>query len=357
MLRGLRRLFFGALVLVACIAAVGFGFRAYKQNQMDATLAIESPNGIDERQFVMANGIEHWVTIRGQDRSNPIVFFVHGGPGEVVSFVPSATQALEEDFTVVHWDQRGAGLTYGRNEKPPVDLDLIHMRDDGIAIVEWITQHLGQSKVILLGHSWGTILGLNIVTARPDLFVAYVGTGQFVRWDEQVSVQYEHVLNMAESEGDSDSMAALMDFDGPPVSDMAEYQQFRRVMSRYLAQADIDFASNQLSVLWAPRASLGGVWNALQGAMASVESLAPTLLEADIERLGTEMPFPFIVIQGQEDWITPTALITTYLDRVNAPVKRFLQIPNAGHYAFTTHPNEFLEALVSSIAPLNESGQ
>jgi pimeloyl-ACP methyl ester carboxylesterase len=170
-------------------------------------------------------------------------------------------------------------------------------------------------------------------------------------------VQYEHVLNMAESEGDSDSMAALMDFDGPPVSDMAEYQQFRRVMSRYLAQADIDFASNQLSVLWAPRASLGGVWNALQGAMASVESLAPTLLEADIERLGTEMPFPFIVIQGQEDWITPTALITTYLDRVNAPVKRFLQIPNAGHYAFTTHPNEFLEALVSSIAPLNESGQ
>jgi pimeloyl-ACP methyl ester carboxylesterase len=345
-----------ALLLVLCVVVLAFSYRAYRQSQLSAELAIESANGIDEQQYVQANGIEHWVTLRGQDRSNPIVLFVHGGPGEVVSFVPSATRALEADFTVMHWDQRGAGRTYSRNSKPPVDLDLKHMRDDGIALVEWVSQHLDQPKVIIVGHSWGTILGLNIVMTRPDLFAAYVGTGQFVNWESQVTVQYEHSVEAAKSENAEDAISALAAFDGPPMASMDEYQQFRSVMSRYLAQSDLDFAARQLPTIWvAPRATLGGIWNALRGAMASVESLTPTLLGADVTKLGIEVPIPFVIIQGEEDWITPTALAVDYFERINAPNKTLVQIPGGGHYAFTTHSDAFRAAMVSEVLPLIES--
>ena len=174
-----KKLALSMLGLLAAVIIAAASYRSYRQHQLAEALVVSSANGIDEQRFVEANGIEHWVTIRGVDRRNPIIFFVHGGPGEVVSFVPSATQAWEQDFTVVHWDQRGAGRTFSRNSRPPADLSLAQMTDDGIEIVQWVAQHLGQPQVILVGHSWGSILGEHMVFARPELFAAYVGTGQF----------------------------------------------------------------------------------------------------------------------------------------------------------------------------------
>jgi len=348
-----RRLALGAFVVAVVTVVLAFSVRAYRQSQLAADLEIDTPNGIDEQQFVQANGIEHWVTIRGTDRRNPIIFFVHGGPGEIVSFVPSATQALERDFTVVHWDQRGAGRTFERNAKPPADLSLAQMRDDGVAIVRWVTQHLDQAQVILLGHSWGSILGLNMVLAQPELFAAYVGTGQFVEWKAQVATQYDDATRRAESMADARVLAELAAFGGPPDSDLGRYQQFRALTTPYLAPSDLAFFSGQLANVWvAPRVTLGGFWNALQGARASVGALASTLITADVTSLGTQIPVPFVIVQGDSDWITPVSLAVEYFDRVVAPAKALVRIPGAGHYAFTTHQAEFLDALVSEVLPL-----
>jgi pimeloyl-ACP methyl ester carboxylesterase len=351
--RILKRSALGAFVLVAAIAVAAAGYRSYRQHQLAEKLVISSVNGIDEQHFVEANGIEHWVTIRGLDRRNPIVFFVHGGPAEIVSFVPSATQAFERDFTVVHWDQRGAGRTFSRNPRPPADLTLAQMTDDGVKVVEWVTRHLAQPQVILVGHSWGSILGEHMVVARPDLFAAYVGTGQVVGWNVQVQTQYAYSLARARTDGDSDVLTALTAFGGPPSSDLKTYQQFRAVMRRYLAQADRDFGSRQApDILMAPGVSLADVWNALQGARASMAALTPTLLSVDLTELGYDFPVPFVVIQGDSDLITPTSLAVDYFNRINAPAKALVQIPDAGHYAFVTHANQFREALVSKVLPL-----
>jgi pimeloyl-ACP methyl ester carboxylesterase len=270
-----------------------------------------------------------------------------------VSFVPGATRAFEQDFTVVHWDQRGAGRTYSRNPRPPAELTLAQMTDDGVKIVEWVTKHLGEPQVILLGHSWGSILGEHMVFARPDLFAAYVGTGQFVSWTAQARAQYAYALARARSDGDSDVLATLTAFGGPPSSDMTRYQEFRALTRRYLARADLDFGSRQApDILTAPGVSLADVWNALQGARASIAALTPTLLSVDLTELGDEFPVPFVVIQGDEDRITPTSLAVEYFDRIDAPAKVLVKIPDAGHYAFVTHAHQFHDALVSRVLPL-----
>jgi len=348
-----KRLALGVVVVVAAGIIAAASYRSYRQHQLADTLVISSPNGINEQHFVEANGVEHWVTIRGVDRRNPVIFFVHGGPAEIVSFVPSATQALERDFTVVHWDQRGAGRTYGRNPKPPADLALAQMTDDGLKIVEWVTRHLAQPQVILVGHSWGSILGEHMVFARPDLFAAYVGTGQFVSWKTQVQAQYAYALVRARTEGDSDVLTALAEFGGPPSTAMEQYQKFRALTFRYHARADLNFFSGQVSgIFTAPGVSLADVWNALQGARASMAALTPTLLSADLTDLGYDFPVPFVVIQGDSDRITPTSLAVDYFNRINAPAKVLVTIPDAGHYAFVTHANQFRDALVSKVLPL-----
>lgn len=114
--------------------------------------ACEDPGkGIDEQTFVPINGIEQWVTIKGERCGNPVVLLVHGGPGNPLT--PTAHNVYgpwEKDFTLVHWDQRGAGMTYGRN--PPAEdepLTMEQLTADGIAVAEYVTNHLGKRKVLL----------------------------------------------------------------------------------------------------------------------------------------------------------------------------------------------------------------
>jgi pimeloyl-ACP methyl ester carboxylesterase len=136
---------------------------------------------------------------------------------------------------------------------------------------------------------------------------------------------------------------------------MEKYREFRTVMRVYLAQADRDFASRQApDILLAPGVSLADVWNALQGARASMAALTPTLLSTDLTSLGDDFPVPFVVIQGDSDRITPTSLAVDYFNRINAPAKALVQIPGAGHYAFVTHANQFRDALVSNVLPLTK---
>jgi hypothetical protein len=139
--------------------------------------AMSSAKGIDEGSYVTIGGIEQWVTIRGWDRDNPVLLFLHGGPGDVTNPWTFALFApWERHFTVVQWDQRGAGRTLrktGPTVAPTITVE--RMVQDGIELSEYLRKHLSKEKIIIVGHSFGTILGLAMVRARTELFYAYVG--------------------------------------------------------------------------------------------------------------------------------------------------------------------------------------
>ena len=149
----------------------------------------------EEGLYVPIGGIRQWIQIRGEDRANPVLLYVHGGPGASALALSWAWQPWEKYFTVVQWDQRGAGRTYRLNgdaEAPGMTID--QMTKDGIEVAEYLRAHLHKEKIVLLGHSWGSILGINMVRRRPDLFSAYVGTGQFVEAERNEAYNYAHVL-------------------------------------------------------------------------------------------------------------------------------------------------------------------
>src|SRR4030095_15960117 len=134
--------------------------------------AITTPNGIDQASYVEIGGIEQWITIRGEDKRNPVLLFLHGGPGDATNPWSYATfRPWLQAFTVVQWDQRGAGLTLGKNGPSSASaITIARMTQDGIELTELLRKTLQKEKVILVGHSWGSVLGILMVKARPELF-------------------------------------------------------------------------------------------------------------------------------------------------------------------------------------------
>src|SRR5690606_20740455 len=149
--------------------------------QPDTPKATCQVHAIDEGLFVDVNGSEQWVTVRGCDRRNPVLLWLHGGPGIAMSGQAPLFFAWERYFTIVQWDQPGGGATFARNGISGTgDLSIARYARDAEAVAEWATGHLATEKLIVMGTSWGTLVGLHLAARRADLVAAYVGTGQFV---------------------------------------------------------------------------------------------------------------------------------------------------------------------------------
>src|SRR6266567_5166544 len=182
------------------------------------TYAITAPNGIDEATYVEIGGIEQWITIRGEDRNNPVLLFLHGGPGDATNpWGYAAFRSWLKYFTVVQWDQRGSGRTFGRNGAASAStITVERMVQDGVELAELLSKRLQKDKIVLVGHSWGSILGVFMVKARPELFYAFVGTGQVADPTRNYAVAYAALVERASREGDSRALQELNEVGPPP---------------------------------------------------------------------------------------------------------------------------------------------
>ncbi len=190
---------------------------------------------LDEKGFVVIGGIEQWVTVKGDSCANPIILFISGGPGNPLSPYSDAIYgAWSKDFTLVQWDQRGAGMTYGRSP-PPEDalLTIEQMRDDGNELAAYLARRYGKKKVILWGSSWGSILGVHMAKAQPDLFYAYLGTSQLVNSRENEAISYAGLLALARTADDKAALAVLEGVGAPPWTDPRSFGKVRRVIRKY----------------------------------------------------------------------------------------------------------------------------
>ena len=200
------RIALGFVAVVFVLTAAFLVYRAYRQNEAARAVAITSPNGVQEAHFVTLNGHDEWVSIRGQDRSNPVLLMVDGGPGAASSvFVP---YRWERDFTIVEWDQPGAGRTFSKaGGKIDPNLSIEEIAQDGVALAQVLREHFHKNKIGVFASSWGSIIGIHMMKLRPDLFYAYVGTGQTVNFAKGEILNYQHVVAKARARGDKTAIA------------------------------------------------------------------------------------------------------------------------------------------------------
>ncbi|MBC7916987.1 MAG: alpha/beta hydrolase [Rhodoferax sp.] len=293
--------------------------------------------GISEDGFWPIGGIQQWITIRGQDRGNPVVLVVHGGPGNPLSPYADAMYAgWTKDFTVVHWDQRGAGKTFGRNPATAEStLTLGLMASDGIEVAEFLRRHLNQPKIILMGNSWGSILAVHMAKRRPDLFYAYVGTSQYVSRQANEAASYSQTLALAKQADDKKTVAALEAIGPPPRTNPRAFGVLRRAIRAYEAKVSTPAPPNW----WAPASPY-----ATAPALADTEAGEDysfvqfvgmqgdgMLSHVNLPGMGLRFDVPVYLVQGKEDLLTPIAVTQPYFDNLQAPDKAMVVVPNAGH--------------------------
>jgi pimeloyl-ACP methyl ester carboxylesterase len=310
--------------------------------------AITSPNGIDEGKYVAIGGIEQWITIRGEDRNNPVLLFLHGGPGDATNpWGYAGFRLWLKHFTVVQWDQRGAGRTFGKNRSaPPQSITVNRLAQDGVELSQWLLKSLRKDKLVLVGHSWGSILGTFMVKAKPELFYAFVGTGQVADSTRTYAVAYDELLKKA----DARAIRELREVGPPPYADGRGYG-VQRKWSNLFEGADSFIYSMLGLAMSAPGYTLRDVSDWFDGQGVSAERLVPETSALDAKALGGDFAVPVFVIQGAEDFTTPTSLANAFVNSIRAPVKAFVPI-EGGHFAVFMKPGAFLDQLVSRVLPL-----
>ena len=315
---------------------------------------------IDDGFFAPIRGEAQWITLRGADRANPPLFILTG-PGAAFSRMAPFFAPWEAAFTLVQWDQPGAGATFARNGEAPLSLD--RLAADAAAVAEVALERLGAPKLIVLGISGGSILGLKLAKARPDLVTAFVGTGQIVHWGRQQVLGYRLALAAARARRDAAAVAALEQIGSPPFADIAAEMAFSLHANGLTPAEQAAFASldpETASALAVPPP--GARWvppdlalpDGRARGLAAYLALRDEIAAFDAWALGPAFEVPLIFLQGDLDHYTPTAEVAAYVAGLAAPAARLVDVPGGGHSAVFLRET-FLTLLRQEVLPVNRS--
>ena len=331
--------------LFAGLLAAGLGAPALS--------AESAAGGVDQSTFVPLGGLDQWIGIRGEDRRNPVLLVVHGGPGEAQWPYADHYRGWEKRFTVVLWDQRGAGHTYGRYGAKTPDMTLDRIAGDGLELADHLRRTLGKRKIILLGHSWGSIVGATMAARRPEPFAAYVGTGQVESWKATVDGKFDILLAKARADGDAATVKQMEATGRPDPKDSSQFFALSNRLNALEAPSDIAWIKSiRAEVPASLKADPKNFQDFMDGFDFSARQLLPDQMAADLAATAGRIETAFFLIQGRDDVITPTLAAVDYFDRVKAPYKKLVLIPGAGHFAYMTAPDAFLDALVDAVRPV-----
>jgi pimeloyl-ACP methyl ester carboxylesterase len=292
---------------------------------------------IEDGLFVSVPGEDQWVTIRGAASENPVVMIL-GGAGAGLTALAPLFAPWEADWTVAQWDQPGAGWTAARNG-PAQGLSFDRIAADGLAVAEFALRRLGKARLVLFCLSGGSIPGLKMIKARPDLFAAYVAQGQVTSWARMEALSYSMLLARARAQGDMAAVADLEAIGPPPWSDvMADAVHGTYANAFTPAERDAvppglmaSLHAPPAEATWRPR-DLEPV-DPYATSLQAFEALKPELAAFDAEALGLEFEVPMLFFQGQQDALTPAAEVEAYVAKLKAPQVRYEPIPEAGHSA------------------------
>jgi pimeloyl-ACP methyl ester carboxylesterase len=320
---------------------------------------VVSPNGIDESKAVEIGGIQQWITVRGRDRHNPLLLVLHGGPA--APDLPNRylfEGPWTDYFTVVEWDQRGSGKTYELNdpEKIAPTMHAERMVQDTEELVAYLRTTYDKKKIFALGHSWGTILGLNLAARKPDWLYAYIGVGQIINTREAERICYDWVLNTARKAGDAqavkelDAIAPYPDRDGTLPLEKINVERKWSVHYGGLTygRQSYDYWENAEKI--SPDYSEADFKAIDAGSAFSLPKLLPDMARTDFTKL-TRLACPVIIFAGRHDHTTPSEPVRRWFDRLETPSKQWVWFDNSAHMIWAEEPGRVLVSLVRFALP------
>ncbi len=301
-----------------------------------------APPGVASLERITLGGTPQWVLIRGRDRRKPLALFLHGGPGMPLMYLAHSFQrALENDFVAVQWDRRGAGKSYS----PGIDPKLMRMSQelaDTVQLIEILRRRFSQAKVIVVGHSYGSLLGIALADRLPGLVRAYVGVGLDACGDAEArAIQDDWLRKEAMGAGDATTLGAI---------ESGQLRNREEALFKYggVAGGMKSYWPLVAKGLLAPEYTLRDALKVPKGVAFTHRLMQYDLLDPSLPLIDVvpKLTVPVYFFIGRKDYVTPFSCVERYYADVDAPSKRLVYFDRSAHFPFLEEPQRFYEALL-----------
>ncbi len=300
-------------------------------------------------------GLDQYLIIRGQNKNNPVLLYLHGGPGSPeFAFYRALNTSIEKYFTVVHWEQRGSGKSFS----PDIPVNTMNVEQfiaDTVELTQLLNKKFNKDKVYLLGHSWGSLLGALAVKKRPDLYKAFIGVGQAVNLTESERIAWEWVLNEAKKADNGNAVKELEDV-GPGPHGAGEFNKkatelkwvvyygggmIHDTKGIYMKMLDMIVHTTEYILMDKVNFFRGNQW--------SIEMMWDKLMKVNLFNSANELPVPVFILQGDYDYQVSTPVVKKYFAVLKAPVKKYYAFRHSAHGTIFEEPEFFHKIMVEDV--------
>lgn len=306
---------------------------------------------IAETAYLRIGGIDQWLMIRGESVANPVLVLLHGGPGSPeTSLFRYFNSSLEKSFTLVYWEQRGAGRSYSRDLQDK-DMTIERFVADLDELVDAITQKLSKKRVVILGHSWGSALGTLYAARHPEKVCAYVGTGQIGDLQASELSSYAFVLEEAKRRNNRRALKQLDAIGKPPYTSKSVGVQRRWLMRFVGLMRGKSFWQVFRVLRSSPESSLVLLPNMIRGVLFSLRTLWPQVSRLNLEIAAPELKMPVFFFIGRHDHQVAAETSAAYFAKLIAPAKELVWFEESAHMPPFEEADKFNAKLVELVAP------
>lgn len=311
---------------------------------------------IDTAQYIQLGGVSQNIRIRTTDPALPVLLFLHGGPGVCDRhWVLLYQSKLAEVATMVCWDQRGAGLSY--DKKQPIEtLTVDRLVEDAAELCAYLKERFGKEKVLVVGHSWGSLLGALLCQRYPQHVAAYIGMGQFVDGPENETLSYQFVLDEADKRGDEKAQRDLARIGWPQdgmYKSHADMMVQRDYMTKFgggtYGETESMMKSMVLPLIKTPEYKLTDLLRYYNGAMKTLQRLWPSVVAFHLCDTVQALDMPVYLTEGRHDYNTPIPIAQRWYDGLKAPHKEWLWFEQSAHSPIKEQPAEWGEAVAAIV--------
>jgi pimeloyl-ACP methyl ester carboxylesterase len=314
------------------------------------------PRSISTLETIHLGGVQQHLIIRGADSTLPVMLFLHGGPGSPeFPFMKQANPGLEHDFLMVHWEQRGAGKSFS-SDIPPESMTLEQMVADTRELSEYLAERFGQDRIYLMGHSWGSLLGILTAHEHPELFHAFLGVGQVAHQYRAERISYDWVIQQAGEREDAKALRNLQELTFPDsLASSDAWIGFLLPQRSYVMK--YEGAMRGQTGMWpmvrtflrAPEYTLKEKLSYFPGNMFSLDALWPRVIGTNLFHRIDSMEVPVYIFQGVHDYQTPYVVARDFYEQLKAPKKAFFPFDHSAHSPLFEEPGLFNERVREAI--------
>jgi pimeloyl-ACP methyl ester carboxylesterase len=356
---------FAKMKFSACIAALAYLVSLCACTSYDTKPILDAkgqilPGSVASLEKIKLGGVDQWILIRGNRTDNPILLKLHGGPGQAEMATVRFNKLLEQDFIVVEWDQRGAGKSADAID-PESAMTVNQFVQDTHELTEYLLKRFHQKKLILVGSSWGSVIGLKSVKEYPDLYRAYVSTGQIANFTAGMQVGYRFLMDEAKRRNNQDAQDELAKIGPPPyfgASGASRQEQYGKWLANF---GGLWHSSQEFDRVGWMLSSVEYAWpekiRFTSAAQKSFNILMPQLAAIDMNVDVPNVAAPVYFAEGHYDQMAPVEVAQQYFAALTAPKKEWIWFENSAHFPQWEESEKFHDLLTKKVVPETQTDE